>query len=95
MLLKKLWGCSMFKKILISILSIAAAFLLYYGICHIVAGYTSPVLVGASGNAYFMGLYIMGFTFISFFAVLLIAIILIALYMPKDFLSKRCKNEKN
>lgn len=81
----------MLKKILIIVLSIIDAFLLYYGVCHIVAGYTSPTLVGASGNAYFMGLYIMGFTFISIFAVILITIVMIALYMP----SKRKVDEKN
>lgn len=85
----------MFKKILLTVLSVVDAILLFYGVRHIIAGYQGPMLVGSNGNAYFMGLYIMGFTFISIFAIILITIIMIALYMPKDLLSKRCKNEKN
>ncbi len=82
----------MLKKILISALSVIDAFLLYYGICHIIEGLNAPVLVGNGGNAYFMGLHIMGITFISIFAVISIVIIMIALYMPNK---KGKVNEKD
>ncbi len=81
----------MLKKILIISLSVVDLLLLYYGICHIAGGLDAPVLVGANGNAYFMGLHIMGFVFMALFAVLLIVIIMIALYMKP----KGKQNEKS
>lgn len=81
----------MLKKILLISFSIVDLLLLYYGICHIAAGINAPVLVGPSGNAYFMGLHIMGFVFIGLFAVLTITIIMIALYMkPKGKKNENC-----
>ena len=80
----------MLKKVLIISLSVIEAFVLYYGICHIVAGINAPVLVGENGKAFFMGLNITGFIFMSLFAILLIAIIMICLYMKP----KGNKNEK-
>ncbi len=71
------------KIILLIVLSLVDALLLYYGICHIIAGNNAPVLIGAEGPTYFMGLHITGFAFMAGFAVLLIVIIMIALYMKK------------
>ena len=78
----------MLKKIILISLGIVEAFLLYYGICHLIAGYNTPMLVGGSGNACFMGLFIMGFTFMSVFAVLLVFMIEIALDMPSTIKRK-------
>lgn len=74
----------MLKKILIITLSIIDAVLLFFAINHFVAGFSTPSLVGASGNAYFMGYHIVGIVFASIFTVVLICIIMICLYMkPK------------
>ncbi len=81
------------KIVLISVLSVAEIFLLYFGICHTVVGAQSPSLYGVnvSYNTHFMGLYIMGICFFAGALVVLGAILFVIFFKRKP---KKLKYEE-
>jgi hypothetical protein len=75
---------SLFKKILIIVLSVIDAYLLYSTIGYLVLGIQTPKILGGKPTT-FMGMYMMSITFFCLFAILTtIIIVLIVRQIKKN-----------